>query len=317
MNRTLLPTALAVLLAASTQAKPIKVDPALPSYQKVSGISGNLNSVGSDTMNNLLTLWAEAFTKMYPNVKVQVEGKGSSTAPAALIAGTAQFGPMSRAMRSTEIDQFEQKYGYKPLQFRTSYDALAVYVSKDKLPLAQTDAVFSKTRRRGYKSNVTTWGQLGLTGDWANRPISIYGRNSASGTYGFFKEHALNNGDYKDQVKEQPGSASVVQGVTSDRFGIGYSGLGYRTSGVKVVSVAEAEGKPYSSGSYEDVKSGKYPLNRFLYLYVNQAPGKPTDPLVREFLKLIFSKEGQEVVLKDGYLPLPADIVKKELAKLR
>jgi phosphate transport system substrate-binding protein len=321
MNRTLLPAAVAVLLAASTQAQQIKVDPALPSYQKVSGISGNLNSVGSDTMNNLLTLWAEAFTKMYPNVKVQVEGKGSSTAPAALIAGTAQFGPMSRAMRSTEIDQFEQKYGYKPLQFRTSYDALAVYVSKDnpieKLTLGQIDAIFSKTRRRGHKSNVTTWGQLGLTGDWANRPISIYGRNSASGTYGFFKEHALNNGDYKDQVKEQPGSASVVQGVTSDRFGIGYSGLGYRTSGVKVVSVAEAEGKPYSSGSYEDVKSGKYPLNRFLYLYVNQAPGKPTDPLVREFLKLIFSKEGQEVVLKDGYLPLPADIVKKELAKLR
>ncbi len=321
MKRTLLPTAIAVLLAASTEAQQIKVDPALPSYQKVSGISGNLNSVGSDTMNNLLTLWAEAFTKMYPNVKVQVEGKGSSTAPAALIAGTAQFGPMSRAMRSTEIDQFEQKYGYKPLQFGTSYDALAVYVSKDnpieKLTLDQIDAIFSKTRRRGHKSNVTTWGQLGLTGDWANRPISLYGRNSASGTYGFFKEHALNNGDYKDQVKEQPGSASVVQGVTSDRFGIGYSGLGYRTSGVKVVSVAEAEGKPYSSGSYEDVKSGKYPLNRFLFLYVNQAPGKPTDPLVREFLKLIFSKEGQEVVLKDGYLPLSADIVKQELAKIR
>jgi len=321
MSRTLRHAALVVMLAASIEAQQIKVDPALPSYRKVSGISGNLNSVGSDTMNNLLTLWAEAFTKMYPNVKVQVEGKGSSTAPAALIAGTAQFGPMSRAMRSTEIDQFEQKYGYKPLQFGTAYDALAVYVSKDnpiqKLTLAQIDAVFSKTRRRGHKSNVTTWGQLGLTGDWANRPISLYGRNSASGTYGFFKEHTLNNGDYKDQVKEQPGSASVVQGVTADRFGMGYSGLGYRTSGVKIVSVAEAEGKPYSSGSYEDVTSGKYALNRFLFLYVNQAPGKPTDPLVREFLKLIFSKEGQEVVLKDGYLPLPADVVKKELAKLR
>jgi phosphate transport system substrate-binding protein len=321
MTRILRNASIALLLAPTAQAQPIQVDPALPSYQKVSGISGNLNSVGSDTMNNLMTLWAEAFTKMYPNVKVQVEGKGSSTAPAALIAGTAQFGPMSRAMRSTEVDQFEQKYGFKPLQFRTSYDALAVYVGKDnpieKLTLAQVDAIFSKTRRRGFKSNVTTWGQLGLTGDWANRPVSIYGRNSASGTYGFFKEHALNNGDYKDSVKEQPGSASVVQGVTTDRFGIGYSGLGYRTSGVKVVSIAEAEGKEFSSGSYEDVKSGKYPLNRFLYLYVNQAPGKPMDPLVREFLKLIFSKEGQEVVLKDGYLPLPADIAKQEIAKLR
>ncbi len=321
MNRTLRFAAVALLLSTTTQAQQVQVDPALPSYQKVSGVSGNLNSIGSDTMNNLMTLWAEAFTKMYPNVKVQVEGKGSSTAPPALIAGTAQFGPMSRAMRSTEIDQFEQKYGFKPVQFRTSYDALAVYVSKDnpleKLTLAQVDAAFSKTRRRGYKSNVTTWGQLGLTGDWANRPVSLYGRNSASGTYGFFKEFAMNNGDFKDNVKEQPGSASVVQGVTGDRFGMGYSGIGYRTSGVKVIALADAEGKPYSSGGYEDVKSGKYPLNRFLYLYVNQAPDKAGVPLVREFLKLIFSKEGQEVVLKDGYLPLPADIVKQELAKIK
>ena len=298
----------------------VKVDPSITGYQKVSGVSGNLNSVGSDTMNNLMTLWAEAFLKMYPNVKLQVEGKGSSTAPPALIAGTAQFGPMSRAMRATEIDQFESKYGYKPTQLRTSYDALAVYVNKDnpltKLTLAQVDAVFSKTRRRGSKANVTTWGQLGLTGDWASRPVSLYGRNSASGTYGFFKEHALGNGDYKDQVKEQPGSASVVQGVTEDRFGIGYSGIGYKTSGVKVVALAEKEGSAYSDGSYDDVKSDKYPLHRFLYLYINRAPGKPLDPVVKEFCKLIFSKEGQEVVLKDGYLPVTPEIAKQELAKL-
>ncbi len=309
-----------VALGAPALAQQVQVDPALPAYQKTSGISGNINSVGSDTMNNMMTLWAEAFLKMYPNVKVQVEGKGSSTAPAALIAGTSQFGPMSRAMRGTEVDQFEAKYGFKPTQLRTSYDALAVYVNKDnpleKLTLAQVDAAFSKTRRRGYKQNVTTWGQLGLTGDWANRPISLYGRNSASGTYGFFKEHSLNNGDYKDSVKEQPGSASVVQGVTEDRFGMGYSGIGYKTSGVKVVALATKDGDPFSSGSYEDVKSGKYPLNRFLYIYINKAPGKPLDPLVKEFSKFIFSKEGQEVVLKDGYLPLPAEIAKQELAKL-
>ena len=298
----------------------VKVDPSITGYQKVSGVSGNLNSVGSDTMNNLMTLWAEAFLKMYPNVKLQVEGKGSSTAPPALIAGTAQFGPMSRAMRATEIDQFESKYGYKPTLLRTSYDALAVYVNKDnpieKLTLAQVDAVFSKTRRRGFKGNVTTWGQLGLTGDWASRPVSLYGRNSASGTYGFFKEHALGNGDYKDQVKEQPGSASVVQGVTEDRFGIGYSGIGYKTSGVKIVPLAEKEGSAYSDGNYEDVKTDKYPLHRFLYLYINRAPGKALDPVVKEFCKLIFSKEGQEVVLKDGYLPVTPEIAKQELAKL-
>jgi phosphate transport system substrate-binding protein len=309
-----------VALAAPALAQQIQVDSGFAPYQKTSGVSGNINSVGSDTMNNMMTLWAEAFLKMYPNVKVQVEGKGSSTAPPALIAGTSQFGPMSRTMRATEIDQFEGKYGYKPTQLRTSYDALAVYVNKDnpieKLTLAQVDAAFSKTRRRGYKQNVTTWGQLGLTGDWANRPISLYGRNSASGTYGFFKEHALGNGDYKDSVKEQPGSASVVQGVTEDRFGMGYSGIGYKTSGVKNVALATKDGDPFSSGSYEDVKSGKYPLNRFLYIYINRAPGKPLDPLVKEFCRFVFSKEGQEVVVKDGYLPLPAEIAKQELAKL-
>jgi len=312
--------AAAVALAGAAPAEQIKVDPTIPGYQKTSGVSGNINSVGSDTMNNLMTLWSESFIKMYPNVKVQVEGKGSSTAPPALIAGTSQFGPMSRAMRATEIDRFEEKYGYKPTQLRTAYDALAVYVNKDnpieKMTLAQADAVFSKTRRRGARS-VNVWGDLGLTGDWASRPVSVYGRNSASGTYGFFKAHVLRNGDYRDTVKEQPGSASVVQGVTEDRFGIGYSGIGYKTSGVNAVPLAEAEGGQYSSGSYADVVSGKYPLARFLYIYINKAPGKPLDPLVAEFCKLIYSKEGQEVVVKDGYLPLSETIIKEELARLQ
>ena len=306
--------ALGVTLA---HAQAVQVDSSITAYQKTSGVSGNINSVGSDTMNNMMALWAETFRKMYPNVKIQIEGKGSGTAPPALIAGTSQFGPMSRAMKAAEIDQFEAKYGYKPTQIRTSYDALAVYVSKDnpleKLTLAQVDAVFSKTRRRGGK-NVNTWGDLGLTGDWAARPVSIYGRNSASGTYGFFKEHVLQTGDYKDSVKEQPGSASVVQGVTEDRFGIGYSGIGYKTSGVKALQLAEKD--QFFDGSYANVTSGKYPLSRFLYIYINKAPGKPLDPLVKEYVKLILSKDGQEVVVKDGYLPLTPAIVAEELKKL-
>ena len=320
MNRVVGTVAALGLASVATLAQPVRVDPSLPSYQKTSGVSGNLSSVGSDTMNNLMTLWGEAFAKLYPNVKIQVEGKGSSTAPPALIAGTAQLGPMSRAMRGTEIDQFEGKFGYKPMQLRTSYDALAVYVNKDnpldKATLTDIDGVFSKNRRRGGK-NISNWGQLGLTGDWASRPLSLYGRNSASGTYGFFKEHALLNGDYKDTVKEQPGSASVVQGVTNDRYGIGYSGIGYKTSGVKNLALAAKAGGEYSSGSYEDVMSGKYPLARYLYIYVNKAPGKPLDPVVGEFLKFVFSREGQEAVVKDGYYPLPARIVQEELAKLR
>jgi phosphate transport system substrate-binding protein len=298
----------------------VQVDPALPAYEKVSGVSGTLNSIGSDTMNNLMTLWAEGFAKVYPNVRVQVEGKGSSTAPPALIARTAQLGPMSRPMKEGERDQFEAKFGYKPTEIKTAVDGLAVYVHKDNpiqaLTLPQVDAIFSKTRRLGYPQSIDTWGQLGLKGAWENRRISLYGRNSASGTYGFFKEHALGGGDFKDEVKEQPGSASVVQGVSEDLAGIGYSGLGYRTSGVKALALAPKEGAPAVEPTAENVYKGAYPLARFLFVYINKEPGKPLDPLVREFLKFVLSKEGQEIVVKDGYLPLPAKVAAEERRKL-
>ncbi len=289
-------------------------------YVKVEGVSGSLSSIGSDTMNNLMTYWAEGFNRVYPNVKVQIEGKGSTTAPPALISGTAQIGPMSRAMKPTEIDAFEKKYGYKPTEIKTSLDALAVYVNKDNpiegLSLPQVDAIFSKTRKGGYKEDIKTWGQLGLKGDWTSRPISLYGRNSASGTYGYFKEHALYKGDFKNTVKEQPGSASVVQGVTEDRYGIGYSGIGYKTSGIRAVPLAFKQGEPYKEAEMENVMNGSYPLARFLYVYINKKPGQPLDPLVREFIKFILSKEGQESVVKDGYLPLPASIIAEELKKI-
>jgi phosphate transport system substrate-binding protein len=322
MNRLPIAAALAaVTLLTSHAAAQVPVDPALPSYKAVSGISGNLSSVGSDTLNNVMTLWSETFQRFYPNVKVQIEGKGSSTAPPALIAGTAQLGPMSRTMKGTEIDQFEKKYGYKPTPIRTAVDALAVFVNKDNpvkcLTMAQVDAVFSKSRRAGYKEDVKTWGQLGLTGDWASRPISLYGRNSASGTYGFFKEHTLKNGDYKDEVKEQPGSAAVVQGVTVDRYAAGYSGIGYATSGVRPVPLAEKEGDRCYEANADEAYAGRYPLARFLFVYINRAPGKALDPLTREFVKLVLSREGQEVVVKDGYFPIPATIAKEELGKVQ
>ena len=309
---------LVVTAGASDQ---VKLDPALTPYKAVSGVSGNLSSIGSDTLNNLMTLWAETFQKFYPNAKIQIEGKGSSTAPPALIAGTAQLGPMSRTMKGTEIDQFEKKYGYKPTALRTSVDALAVFVNKDNpikcLSLAQVDAAFSKSRRQGFKEDIATWAQLGLKGEWASRPISLYGRNSASGTYGFFKEHALKNGDYKDQVKEQPGSASVVQGVTVDRFAMGYSGIGYATAGVRAVPLAEKEGGKCVEADAENAYNGSYPLARFLYVYVNKAPGKPLDPLTREFVRLVMAKDGQEAVIKDGYYPIPASVAKEELNKVQ
>ncbi len=295
----------------ATAAETLQADSAIPAYTKTSGVSGNINSIGSDTMNNLMTLWCEGFTKDYPNVKCQIEGKGSSTAPPALIEGTAQFGPMSRPMKDKEIDEFEKKFGYKPTEVATSIDALAVFVNKnnplDCLTMDQVDAIFSKNRACGGAEDITTWGQLGLTGDWANVPISLYGRNSASGTYGFFKEHTLCKGDYKDSVKEQPGSASVVQGVTEDNGAIGYSGIGYVTSGVKALKLGKKPGE-CAEPILDNIANGTYPLGRYLYLYVNKKPNEALDPLRLEFLKYVLSQEGQQVVIKDGYMPLPATV---------
>jgi phosphate transport system substrate-binding protein len=288
-------------------------------YTRVSGVSGNLNSIGSDTLNNLMTLWAEGFRKQYPNVKIQIEGKGSSTAPPALIEGTAQLGPMSRKMKGKEMDVFEAKFGYKPTPFPVAIDALAVYVNKDNpisgMTVAQVDAAFSKSRRQGLKSDITTWGQLGAKGSFAKTPVSLYGRNSASGTYGFFKKKVLQNGDYKDQVKEQPGSASVVQGVTKDRAGLGYSGIGYRTSGVRTIPLAKKEGAPFVEPTFKNTAKGSYPLARFLFVYVHKAPNKPLSPIVKEFLNFVYSREGQKVVIKDGYFPLSAKLIEKQQGK--
>lgn len=306
------------ILTAVAAAAAVVVDAALPGYSKSGAVSGSLKSIGSDTMNNEMALWAEGFRAFHPNVKIEVEGKGSSTAPPALIAGTANFGPMSRPMKGEEIDQFEKTFGYKPTQLRTSIDMLAVYVHKDNpikgLTMQQVDAIFSKTLKGGYGKQIATWGDLGLTGEWKDKPISLYGRNSASGTYGYFKEHALFKGDFRDEVKEQPGSSSVVQGIASDKYGIGYSGIGYKTSDVRAVPLAaEAGSTEYVTAEPENAYSGEFPLSRFLYLVVNYKPGSQLDDLRREFVSFVFSREGQEVVVKDGYLPVPATVAREEL----
>ncbi len=309
------------LVTSGSALAAAKLDPKLPSYKPTSGVSGNLSSVGSDTLANLMTLWAEEFKRVYPNVNIQIQAAGSSTAPPALTEGTSNLGPMSRKMKSKELQKFEDKYGYKPTYFRVAIDALAVFVNKDNpikgLTIPQVDAIFSSTRKCGYPEDITRWGQLGLTGAWVNRKIQLYGRNSVSGTYGYFKKHALCKGDYKPTVNEQPGSASVVQSVSASLNGIGYSGIGYVTTGVRAVPLAKKAGQPFVEATPENAVKGKYPLARFLYIYVNKAPNKPLPPLEREFIKLVLSKQGQKVVIKDGYIPLPAKVIEKELAKLR
>lgn len=288
-----------------------KIDSSLPTYRATSGVSGSIKSIGSDTMNNLMTLWGEEFKGLYPSVQIEVEGKGSSTAPPALIEGQSQFGPMSRPMKSSEVDKFEAAFGYKPVALRTSIDALAVFVHKDcpldEISLPQLRQVFS------VDGKDMTWGDLGVNDPaYKTRPVSLYGRNSASGTYGYFKEIALEGSDYKNTVKEQPGSSAVVQGVATDRFGMGYSGVGYATADVKLLKVS-AEGGDAFSPTAEYASSGDYPIARFLYLYVNADPVKGLDPLRAEFIKLVFSKQGQEVVVKDGYFPIPADVAREDL----
>lgn len=297
---------------AAVAAQQVQVDKKLPKYEPVQGVTGNIKSVGSDTMNNLMALWAEGFRAEYPNVQVEIEGKGSSTAPPALIAGSSNFGPMSRPMKDKEIDLFEKEFGYKPTALPMSIDMLAVYVHKDNpiagLSMQQVDAIFSKTRKGGHADDITTWGDLGLTGDWADKPISLYGRNSASGTYGYFKEHALFKGDYKDSVKEQPGSSAVVQGIAADKYAIGYSGIGYKTADVRAVPLAAAPGESVVPAVAEHAYDGTYPMARFLYAYVNYEPGSELDPLRREFIRYVYSREGQQDVVKDGYLPITAAI---------
>ena len=312
---------LAIVLACASagtvpsEAPSVQVDPALPVYTQASGVAGRLKSVGSDTMNNLMTLWLEEFKRNYPNVATEIEGKGSSEAPPALIQGISQFGPMSRAMKKGEIDEFEAKFKYKPHQIRVGIDGLAVFVHKDapidSITLDQVRQIFS------VEGKDMTWGDLGVTdAAWANKPIGTYGRNSASGTYGFFKEVALGNKDYKPTVKEQPGSSAVVQAVATDRYSMGYSGVGYRTADVKALSLSKSKGEPAFEPTQENCYSGDYPLARFLYVYANRDPSKRMEPLREEFVKLVLSKQGQELAIKDGYIPLPANVAREELERL-
>nr|WP_318464207.1 phosphate ABC transporter substrate-binding protein PstS family protein [Photobacterium leiognathi] len=309
----------AALWLSSTGAYAQTSDVALMPYKRVSGISGNLSSVGSDTLANLMTYWAEEFKRRYPNVNIQIQTAGSSTAPTALVEATAQIGPMSRMMKTKEVEAFEQEYGYKPTAIKVAVDALAVFVHEDNplkgINFEQLDAIYSRTLRCGGLEPINQWGQLGLTGSWQNRGIQLFGRNSVSGTYGYFKKRALCRGDFRNNVNEQPGSASVVQSVSTSLNAIGYSGIGYKTTGIKAIPVAR-EGDDYVEATIENSVNGRYPLSRFLYVYVNKHPNKPLAPMEGEFLRFILSSDGQKIVQKDGYIPLPVAVVEQNLAKL-
>ena len=305
-------------MAAASSLTMAAVDSSIPTYKKASGVSGNVSSVGSDTLANMMTLWAEEFKRQYPNVNIQIQAAGSSTAPPALTEGTSNLGPMSRKMKDKEIEAFENKFGYKPTAIPVAIDALAVFVNKDNpikgLSIADVDAIFSSTLKCGESKRIERWGELGLEGSWAERDVQLFGRNSVSGTYGYFKKKALCKGDFKNNVNEQPGSASVVQSVSSSLNAIGYSGIGYKTSGVRAVALSK-KGTNYIDATLDNAASGKYPLSRYLYVYINKNPNKALSPMQTEFLKLMLSKQGQKIVAKDGYIPLPNSVTTKDLKK--
>ncbi len=302
-------------ISASAQA----LDTPLQPYKKIPGVSGNLLSVGSDTLAGMTTLWVEEFKALYPNINAQVQASGSSTAPPALTEQTAQFGPMSRPMRLREVEAFERTHGYKPTALRVAIDAIGIFVHQDNpvqgLNFPQLDAIFSATLRCGAEDFVSTWAQLGINAEWAKRNFQLFGRNSVSGTYGYFKKHALCGGDFKSQVNEQPGSASVVQSVASTLSGIGYSGVGYRVAGVRLLPIAK-QGNEFVYPSRENILTGDYPLSRYLYVYVNKHPSKALSPIEAEFIKFIYSAQGQALVEKDGYVSITEEFAKQELAKV-
>lgn len=289
-------------------------------YSPTTTVDGALISIGSDTFANLITLWAQSFRELHPGVTVQVQAPGSSTAPTALAQGTANLGPMSRRMKAGELEVFERRFGYRPTAVRVAIDALAVYVHKDnpltELSLDQIDALFSVNRRCGLDQQIQRWGDLGLTGSWARRPIALFGRNSVSGTYGYFKQVALCSGDFRATVNEQPGSASVVQAIGSTLGAIGFSGIGYDTTAVRPLALAEGD-EPAVLPTALAARSGDYPLTRYLYFYVNRPPDGRSVTTEIEFLRFVLSREGQSIVAKDGYIPLPPRIAERELRRLR
>lgn len=299
--------------AAEDAAPTAQVDDKFPAYTKSNdAVTGTIKSKGSDTMVNLMNYWVEGFKAVYPGVNAEVEHKGSGDAPKALIEDQATFGAMSRDWEPAELDKFQAAHQYQPTIVPTCIDMLAVYVHKDNpikgLSLQQVDAIFSKGRKGGSARDIKTWGDAGLTDpEWVDKPITLYGRNTTSGTYKYFKDNALFKGTFKDNYQERPGSSGVIGAIASDRYGIGYSGIGYSSSGVRVVPLSTKDGSPFIPAEPKFAYDESYPLARYLYVSFKRKPGEPIDPLRREFLKFVLSKEGQALVIKDSYLPLRAE----------
>ncbi len=321
MNKSVLAATLGGLIISFLVCSTVvRAETPLPRYVPAADLTGTLTSIGSDTMVYLVSFWAVEFKKLHPRVQVRVTQAGSATAPPALASDESNFGPMSRPMKDKEIAEFEKRHGYRPTEIRVALDTLAVYANQKNpiagLTMPQVDAVFSSERRCGEKIDAQRWGQVGATGEWADRGIDLYGRNLISGTYAFFREHALCKGDFRKTLQMKPTSADVVNAVIAKPNALGYSGIGYLRAGVRALPLAARAGEPFVEATPENARNGRYPLTRFLYVYVNKAPGKPLPALEREFLRFVLSESGQAVVENDGFVPLTGEQLRAEQAKL-
>jgi phosphate transport system substrate-binding protein len=311
-----------------------KLDPALESYKPSMKVEGEIRSIGADTMEDLTKFWIEGFTRVHSGAKFTMEAKASGTAVPGLTDGKADVGPCAREVLPPELGPFEKKFGYKPFAVRVasgSYrtpgktHAIAFLVHKDNpikhLTFEQIESLYAASPA---KPALTTWGQLGLTGEWASKKIALWGLIRPNGIANFIQYRVMANGGYKTGINERTTVGSlaaldaVAQGVAADKNAIGYGGFGNLIDGVKAVALSEAPDGPYYEGTFDEVVRHKYPLSRYIYIYINRAPGKPIEPKVKEYLSYILSKEGQEAVAREGvFLPLTAAAVKAERARLQ
>lgn len=315
------------VMSSPAQAEDLPpLPPALKPYVKVEGVSGTLTSVGSGSLNKLMALWAEGFRRHYPGAQIQVENRGVAPSTVALLDGTAHIMPMSRMMEDSELAQSQAKLGYRPTAYAVAVDALVFYVNKENpiqgLTLEQVEELFAKSPR--YRiAPITKWGELDLTDHWAGAPINLYGLPHTTGTYDYLKTHVLANGEFKNGIIEEASSLSVVQKISADQYGLGYGGSESLAPGVRMVPLADSEFSPYVEPTDQNIMNRRYPLRRYLYLYVNQTPrkilkgSKPLPPIIREFLRYAFSQEGQAEVRKSGYAPVEDWIVERALAKIK
>jgi phosphate transport system substrate-binding protein len=216
--------------------------PALPDFTATPGLEGELISQGSDALSALIYAWGKAFGKLCPGVRVREARRGGSAGATSLIQKECDMAQLSAPLSERQMQAFRDWYGYEPTGFKVAVDALAVFVHRnnpiEKLTLQQLDAIFSTTRRAGAPADATKWGDLGLGGEWEHKPLSLFGRNSASHAYGLFKSIVLLKGDYKVSIQEQPGSSTVVALVARDTGAIGYAGAEYGIDGVRAVAIA-------------------------------------------------------------------------------